>query len=168
MSEIIPPIIMTVIALAIAAVLAYRARKTAGWAVFINSFAATQVLMFMVPHTLGSVGARLTGKTKAVGSLIHMNILGVDYDFRLYALALVGVVFVVQAGKMLRVNGAIRRGDTHAARLSRNVSLVIIALAIPLAPISPGIPFLITPAILNVIRTFMTAGPAPAQVEAIS
>ena len=156
-SQIVPPILMTT-ATALAGLIYGFRHRSPGWR---SAFAAgsavwsgAQVLIFMLPHTVVSTAMRILGKSKAI-SLVHTNIAGVDYDFRLYSLVLVGILFVMQAVNILRAGRAASEGDLAASRRIRRSIWNVLLLAIPLAPISPGIPFLIAPAVLALITQRM-------------
>src|SRR4051812_30878492 len=96
-NELIPPILMTTASALSGLVYGWRRRSAGGKAALAagcSVWSGTQVLIFMVPHTVVSTTMRLLGKTKAM-SVVNTKIFGVEYDFRLYSLALVGIVFVL-------------------------------------------------------------------------
>jgi hypothetical protein len=156
-NEIVPPILMTATSALSGLVYGPRRRSVgmhAAVAAGCSVWSGTQVLIFMVPHTVVSTTMRILGKSKAM-SLVNAKIAGVDYDFRLYSLALVGILFIMQAVSILRASRAASEGEFAASKRLRRSIWNVLLLAIPLAPISPGIPFLTAPAILALVTQYL-------------
>jgi hypothetical protein len=92
---------------------------------------------------LGFSGATLTTMLAAHNAEIVYRLLGnpldtmppLKYDFRSYSLLLVGVLLMVQGGRVLRAAAAVGRGDAVAHRVALRAGLVVLAIGAPIIPI---------------------------------
>ncbi len=152
-AELGPPLAITATAVLAGAAYGFRCRQAGApnaFAAGTNIAAAAQVLLFVLSHTIATLGERLLGKTKPTG-LIAASIADVQYDFRFYALVLVGILFVMQAVVMLRSYHRLTGEDPAASRCVRWACWKVVILGLPLAPLSPGIPFLVAPALVSIL-----------------
>jgi hypothetical protein len=92
---------------------------------------------------LGFSGATLTTMLAAHNAEIVYRLLGnpldamppLKYDFRSYSLLLVGVLLMVQGGKVIRAAAAVSRGDAVAHRVALRAGLAVLAIGAPIIPI---------------------------------